>query len=84
DDWLKHHYPDRRLKVLSLMRQAHGGRLYSAKWFERRRGTGPYADQLRQNFKLFKKRAGLDQPLGPMNSDDFRPPNIDGQMRLFN
>ena len=43
-EWLKSHYPDRAGRIMGHLRDMHGGEVYSAKWFTRMRGEGPYAD----------------------------------------
>ena len=51
-EWLAVHYPDRAAHVMSLVQQARGGKDYDARFGERMRGTGPYAELLRQRFEL--------------------------------
>lgn len=83
--WLDAHYPDRADRVESLIRQCREGALNSAEFGERFVGTGPVADQIRQTFKVFARRAGLDRRTTPHNRDAFRRPRSDGsgQMALF-
>jgi DNA repair photolyase len=59
DGWLRAHEPRRAEKVLSLIRQTHGGRLYDPKFGERMRGHGPYADMLRRRFEVARRRHGF-------------------------
>jgi hypothetical protein len=48
------------------------------------RGEGPYAEQIRQTFKVYTKRYGLDRPLPGVDETQFRPPRpANGQMSLF-
>lgn len=82
-DWLKRHYPQRADHVESLIRQTRGGALYDARFGVRKRGQGPIAEQINQQFHLFARRYGLDETLPPLNSEAFAPPNLDGQMGLF-
>ena len=77
-DWLKREFPQRAGHVESLIRQVHGGELYSSKWFTRGRGTGPFAEQVAQTFKVFAKRHGLDGPLPALNTDAFRTDVAEG------
>lgn len=81
--WLEARYPDRAEHVLSLMRQAHGGREYDARFGERMRGRGAYADMLAQRARLAQRRFRLDQGLPPLNCSLFRPPSVSGQGELF-
>jgi hypothetical protein len=83
-DWLKREFPQRAAHVESLIRQMHGGQLYSSKWFTRARGEGPFAQQVAQTFKLFARRYGLDKDLPPLNTQVFRRDvGEGGQLGLF-
>ncbi|MEO0974035.1 MAG: PA0069 family radical SAM protein, partial [Pseudomonadota bacterium] len=59
DDWLAHHYPDRRQRVLNAIRDMRGGKLYDARWDQRQSGTGVIASLLAQRFAVAKARHGL-------------------------
>ena len=60
-DWLAAHYPDRADRVMSLVRQTRGGKLYQTEWGKRQTGTGPYADQIAKRFKLACRRHNLNR-----------------------
>jgi DNA repair photolyase len=77
-DWLVEHYPDRAERVLSLVRQTRGGKLYRSNWGERRLGTGPVADLIAQRFKLARKRYGLTDRGPDLRLDRFKPPPAPG------
>ncbi len=78
DDWLAAHLPERRQRVLALMRQARGGKLYDATFGRRMRGEGPYAALLAQRFDLVRRRCRLDAAPAPLRCDLFvRPPPPD-------
>ncbi|QYK48150.1 MAG: PA0069 family radical SAM protein [Phycisphaeraceae bacterium] len=83
--WLQAHFPDRAAKAESLLRQCRDGEMSSSEFGERFVGTGPVADQIRQSFRLFARRYGLDRPSPPHNQGAFRPPQMDaqGQISLF-
>jgi len=83
DDWLGRHYPGRRQRVLSRVREMHDGSLYNAEFGDRMRGRGAYADQVRQTFEMFRRRHRLAAKLPPLNSDDFRRPDASEQLSLF-
>lgn len=51
EDWLQTHFPDRKDKILNLIRQVRGGKLYDAQFANRMRGEGPYADLMEQRFR---------------------------------
>jgi DNA repair photolyase len=84
-EWLETHFPDKAAHVLSLVAQAHGGRLYDAAWSRRMTGTGPYADLLRLRFERACRRLGFDRrDLQPLDTSRFRPPPRQGeQLTLF-
>lgn len=83
--WLDAHYPERADRVESLIRQCRDGALNSSAFGERFVGTGPVADQIRQSFRLFARRAGLDRYVPGHDREAFRRPRNDasGQMALF-
>jgi DNA repair photolyase len=82
-EWLDRHYPDRAERVKNLIRQTRGGELYDPRFGVRMRGTGPYADLLARRFDVASRRAGLDQPLPPLDCSRFRVPPAAGQLSLF-
>ena len=70
-EWLEAHFPDRAGRVLSLMREMHGGRIYDARFGTRMRGAGPYAWTLWRRFELACRRLGLGERLTPLNAGAF-------------
>jgi DNA repair photolyase len=50
-EWLATHLPDRAGHVMSLIRQASGGKDYDNRFGVRQSGRGPYADMLAQRFR---------------------------------
>ena len=82
-DWLATHRPDGASKVESFVRSTRAGKIYNARFGERQRGEGTFAEAIAQTFKLFTRQYGLDQPEPPLSSDHFSPPADDGQLRLF-
>ncbi|MEM9872389.1 MAG: PA0069 family radical SAM protein [Pseudomonadota bacterium] len=83
-EWLATHYPDLAGRVMSKLREMHGGKDYDARWGHRMRGTGPYAEMVAHRFKLAVKRLGLRTEAPPMRTDLFRPPRAPSdQLSLF-
>ncbi|MES0809573.1 PA0069 family radical SAM protein [Roseibium sp. SCPC15] len=83
-DWLLRERPDRYRHVMSLIRSMRGGKDYDAKWGERMRGRGPYADQIAKRFSLAAKRFGLNLRRKKLNTEDFVQPQKGGvQLSLF-
>lgn len=83
-DWLETHMPDRKEKVLGRLRQLREGRLYDARFGVRGRGTGPFAEQLRQLFRVHRDRLGLHRR-PELSTAAFRRPEPDAgpQLGLF-
>lgn len=78
------HYPARKSRVMSKLREMHGGKVYDAQFFKRVRGEGAYASLIAQRFTKARKRLGLDAALPPLDGTLFRPPPRAGdQLSLF-
>ncbi|HEX4796876.1 MAG TPA: PA0069 family radical SAM protein [Humisphaera sp.] len=82
--WLEAHYPDRKDKILNRIRSIRGGKLNDSNFQTRMRGTGEFADQFEQMFRLAKRKVGMNQPFPGLSSKAFRrPPRAGEQMGLF-
>ena len=83
-EWLAQHYPQRASHVMSLVRDARGGRDNDPNFGTRMRGTGPYAEILRNRFKLAARRLGLDSSRNvALETTHFRQPGPAGsQLQL--
>jgi DNA repair photolyase len=84
-EWLEAQFPDKAAHVLSLVAQAHGGRLYNSEWSKRMTGAGPYADMLRVRFDRACRRLGFNERTTKLlDTTQFRPPPQQGdQLNLF-
>ena len=83
-EWLLRHYPDRVGHVMSLVREARGGKDNDPNFGTRFIGEGAYAVLLRQRLEKGRERYGLNKPTPPLRADLFVPPRVDdGQMSLF-
>jgi DNA repair photolyase len=80
-EWLNTHYPERAAKVMTRLREMHGGKDYDARWGHRMRGTGHFATLVAHRFKLALRKTGLSETAPELNCDLFRPPQ--GQLSLF-
>ena len=80
-DWLQAHFPDRKEHVLSLVRQASGGRSYDARFGVRQTGRGAYAKMLASRFRAASRKHGLeaDSYQHSLNCNAFSKP---GQQQL--
>ncbi|MBF9060184.1 PA0069 family radical SAM protein [Rhodobacterales bacterium HKCCSP123] len=83
-DWLARHYPDRQGRVMSKIRDMHGGRDYDPEWGRRMRGEGLWAELIRQRYRRAVKALGLAERLPPLRTDLFAlPPRAGDQLSLF-
>lgn len=57
--WLDRHAPGQKEKVLSRVRSMRGGKLYDAKFGERMKGTGFFADELKKLYEISRRKAGF-------------------------
>jgi DNA repair photolyase len=83
DTWLEQHFPDRKDKVLNRLLSLHDGELYDSAWGRRKRGGGPYAEQIRRVFEVARRKAGLEGPGSPLSTAGFRRSAATPQTDLF-
>jgi DNA repair photolyase len=74
--WLDEHLPDRSAHVMSLVRQAGGGRDYDNRFGLRQTGRGAYAEMIGQRFRVACRRAGIrhGRTGETLDRSRFRPP----------
>jgi len=77
-EWLEAEYPDRASRVLGLIRQTRGGKLYDSRFGARVRGEGPYAQMLEKRFGVACSRLGLSEQAPPLDTTRFRTPRLEG------
>ncbi len=83
-DWLAVQAPQHAKRVTSRIEACRAGALNDSRFGHRMRGSGKYAEQIRNMFRLFAARYGLNQRLPDNRTDLFRPPRAsNGQGRLF-
>jgi DNA repair photolyase len=82
--WLEEHFPQRSNHVMSVIRDMRGGRDNDPRFGSRMRGTGPYAELLRQRFQIAVKRLDLNRRgREGFSTALFTPPTPPGsQLRL--
>ena len=83
EEWLEAHYPDRKAKVMSLIRQMSNGETYQSEFGTRMRGTGPIADLIAKRFDAARKKHGLINRSLNLDCSGFKRPSANGQMSLF-
>ncbi len=55
-DWLERNFPEKKEKVLELIKDCHGGKLNDSKLGRRLRGEGHISDNIAHIFQIFSKR----------------------------
>jgi DNA repair photolyase len=68
-EWLEGHMPDRAGHVMSLIRQASGGKDYDSRFGIRQSGRGAYADMIGQRFKVACRKSGIPHDRSPEDLD---------------
>jgi DNA repair photolyase len=74
EDWLRTHVPERAQRVLNRIRDTRDGALYRSAFGTRGRGTGPYARQIEELFRVSAHRFGLGKRAHPLSVEAFRRP----------
>lgn len=84
EEWLETYYPDRKSKVMNIVRQMRGGKRNDPAFHSRMRGQGPWADLIRTRLAIASRKAGLSKAKLSLRTDLFRRPAIAGrQLELF-
>ncbi|CAA2103893.1 hypothetical protein MBUL_02427 [Methylobacterium bullatum] len=78
NDWFTEHYPGRRRHVMSLVREARGGKAYDATFGRRMTGSGAYADLIAQRMRLAKQRLRYADERISLRTDLFDPTAASG------
>src|SRR5262245_3907471 len=78
--WLEQHFPEKKEKVLSRVRDIRGGKLNEARFGARMNGQGPWAEIIRSVFHLHRERLGLPREVPELSTAAFRNPD---QRSLF-
>ncbi|GAB3898756.1 PA0069 family radical SAM protein [Larkinella knui] len=71
EDWLRKNYPDRADKVLSQIRECHGGQLNDSRFGTRMSGEGKYAEQIRQFHDIAVKKYMPNQTFPKLDTSRF-------------
>ena len=90
-EWLALHYPQRAARVLARVQDLHGldaaqrgaGKVYDSDFATRMKGSGLWADLLRQRFEGACRRLGLNRERLELDLSQFRPGLARGQGSLF-
>ena len=83
-EWLETHMPLRAKHVLNAIRETRNGALYENGFGKRMKGSGVYAELIRQRFDKASKRFDLDRPGPLLDTSQFLPfPEAATQLDLF-
>lgn len=74
EEWLQKHYPNRKNKILSLIRQSRDGKLNDSAYSQRMIGQGNYAHLIQQRFRLICQRLGVNKTFFKLRTDLFEQP----------
>lgn len=84
EDWLNAHFPDRAQRVLHRIEDLRNGRRNDPNFGSRMRGTGIWADLLRQRFAVATRKLGLNRHRLALDCDRFlAPAPAGGSAALF-
>ena len=81
--WLEVHYPQRAARVMHRIQEMRGGKDYDSDFATRMKGSGTWAELLKQRFGKAAKRLGFNAKKVDFRTDLFRPPAPAGQHTLF-
>lgn len=74
EEWLQAHFPDRAERVMNRVRDMRAGKAYDASFAARMRGTGVWADLMRQRFYKAADRLGYRYNRFELDTSRFRVP----------
>jgi DNA repair photolyase len=73
EDWVKKNFPDRANKVLNQIKDMHGGKLNDSVFGRRMKGEGKFAELVRVQMSLARKKYLAGRSIPPMNFELFEP-----------
>ena len=90
-EWLQLHYPQRAARVMARVQDLHNlsdaqratGKTYESDFATRMKGSGLWADLLRQRFAATCRKLGLNREREGLDMTQFRPGLVRGQGSLF-
>lgn len=84
EEWLETHYPDRKKRVLSRLKEMRGGKFNDPRFKHRMKGRGIEAEMMKQRFANLCRRLRLNDSKPVLETARFRPPVLrGGQYSLF-
>lgn len=80
--WMEAHFPDRKDKVLNLIRSMRGGNLGEKRFFQRYQGEGNIAEMIHKTFEIGKKKFFAGKERAQLTTEHFTGSRTQ-QLRLF-
>ena len=81
--WLELHMPQRAERVMARVQEMRGGKDYDSDFSTRMKGSGVWAELIRQRFHKACARLGFNRERAGLDLSQFRRPTLDGQGDLF-
>ena len=82
-EWLALHLPDRAERVMARVQEMRGGKDYDSDFATRMKGSGIWAELIRQRFEKACAKLGFNRERAAADLGQFRRPALDGQTSLF-
>ncbi|MFN7152636.1 MAG: PA0069 family radical SAM protein [Acidovorax sp.] len=90
-EWLQVHYPQRAARVMARVQDLHNltdaqrgaGKTYNSDFVSRMKGSGLWADLVRQRFATTCRKLGLNRERVELDLAQFQPGLLQGQSSLF-
>ncbi|MGY8903593.1 MAG: PA0069 family radical SAM protein [Burkholderiales bacterium] len=81
--WLELHAPERAARIMARIHDMRGGKDYDSAFATRMKGSGLWAELLRQRFEKTCARLGLNRERTALDLSQFKRPGSTGQASLF-
>ncbi len=81
--WLDLHYPQRAARIMARIQEMRGGRDYDSSFATRMKGSGLWAELIRQRFEKACARLGYNRQRFELDLSQFRPASAAAQGSLF-
>lgn len=82
-DWLEKYFPDRKDKVVNIIKDIRGGKLNDSRFGTRMKGEGNYAALIKKQLEVARNRYFENQSFPKLNCESFTIPNDTNQLSLF-
>lgn len=80
--WIETHFPDRKDKVINLIKQMRGGKLGEKKYFERYKGEGNIAEMIHKTIEIGKRKYFQNEEKIALSTEHFTGSKTQ-QLKLF-